>query len=383
MISHGELILRRPDPRYLGSFYFYLALGGALGGIFTGILAPLFFNGYWELHIAVAGCVFLFFHLWRGEKSPEKRRDKVAPKRLSYYIPPVFISLVLIIHVFHYHRHTVYSARSFFSVLRVEEKVVKTPPSRVRFLMHGITTHGFQFTEEQFEFVPTCYYGPQSGAGLALRRHPKRVEGRSLTVAAIGLGIGTVSAYGREGDNFDFFEIDPNVADLARGKMGFFSFIENCVSDVRIITGDGRISLKRAAEADAKREGIYDVLILDAFSSDSVPTHLLTREAFELYFRTLKKDGILAVHTSNRTLAISWIVIRQSMHIDIPSAVIITDGDEFTFSSEWVLVTRNPAFLDLPAVSENLVPYDLFEQRYDLHVWTDQYCNLFEIVKNW
>jgi len=381
MICHGELVRRKPKPAHLGSYYLFIASGGALGGIFAGIIAPVVFNGYWELHVSLAACAFLFFDIVRKEKRETLNRGARGNRRLIYYAPPALVALALISHIVYYHSNSIFSRRSFFSVIRVEEKTVKNPPSRVRFLMHGITTHGFQFTEEQYRSVPTCYYGTQSGAGLSLMKHPKRTEETRLSVGAVGLGIGTISAYGRPGDNFDFFEIDPYISELAMGKKGLFSYLEKCKADYTIINGDGRISLERMVKAGVSSEGIYDVLVLDAFSSDSVPTHLLTREAFALYFQVLKDDGILAVHTSNRTLAVAWIVIRQAMEVNIPSAVIITEGDKYTFSSEWVLVTSNEEFLALPEVSLNMVPYDLFSKRYHIHLWTDEYSNLFEIVK--
>ena len=157
--------------------------------------------------------------------------------------------------------------------------------------------------------------------------------------------------------------------------------MENTRSEYEITPGDGRLSLAQIRNEHEGSAGRYDVLILDAFSSDSIPTHLLTEEAFALYLDLLKSDGIMAFHTSNRTLVVAWIVIRQAMNAGYPSAVIITVGDTYTFASEWVLVTRNRKFLALPEVEENIVPYEVFSQRYDIHLWTDKYSNLFEILK--
>jgi hypothetical protein len=265
--------------------------------------------------------------------------------------------------------------------VRVEEKKVNDPNSSVRFLMDGITTHGFQFAVEEYQNVPTCYYGRKSGVGLALMKHPLKEAGKSIAVGAIGLGIGTVAAYGQPGDTYDFFEINPLIIELAKGTGGYFTYLKNIKSDYRIVAGDGRLSLEHLGGKGESQNGRYDVLILDAFSSDSIPTHLLTEEAFALYLNVLKKDGIMAFHTSNRTLAVAWIIIRQALNINYPSAVIISEGDRYSFASEWVLVTRNSEFLALPEVSKNIVPYDVFLQRYDIHLWTDRYSNLFEILK--
>ena len=378
MICHGEVSLKKPEPEHLTGYYLSIALGGALGGIFVTVIAAALFNGYWELHMSLIACAALFAHL-SGEKGG--KRGQKAKRSPAYYLFPGGLAVILVLHPLYYYRDSVYSQRNFYGVVRVEQKKVKDPPSTVRFLMDGITTHGFQFTEEEYQGVPTCYYGRQSGVGLALREHPTTRAGENISIGAVGLGIGTVASYGKRGDTYDFFEINPMVIELAEGKRGFFTYLKNTESQYRIITGDGRVSLERMKGRAENPDPRYDVLILDAFSSDSVPTHLLTEEAFALYLDVLKPDGIMAFHTSNRTLAVAWIVIRQAMNAGYPSAVIITEGDRYSFASEWVLVTRNREFLALPDVSENIVPYEVFSRRYDIHLWTDRYSNLFEILK--
>lgn len=362
-------------------YFLCIAIGGVFGGVFVTVFAPLIFNGYWELHISLVACVLLILSVIRKEKEGVKGSKKILIKRALYYVPVLLLAAILVLHPLQYHRNSVFSDRNFYGAIRVERKKVKKPPSNVHFLMYGITTHGFQFTENEYRDVPTCYYGAQSGAGIALLNHPNKLAGKGLKVAAVGLGIGTVAAYGQEGDFFHFIEINPKIIDLAEGKNGYFTYLADTEANYEILTGDGRLVLEQLTITGIAPPDRYDVLILDAFSSDAVPIHLLTKEAFALYFNVLKDDGILAAHTSNRTLAVAWVIIKQAMDEHIPSAVIITDGNPYTFSSEWTLITNNASFLKLPDVAENIVPYELFAKRYRLHLWTDRYSNIFEIIK--
>jgi hypothetical protein len=382
MICHGEISRRKPAPEYLTRYFLLIAIGGAIGGLFASLIASAVFNGYWELHLSILACAGVLMYLVRESArstlADKESRSKVA---VGFYLPVVLLAIVLSIHPVRYYRDSIYAQRNFYGVIRVEKKHVMNPRSDVHFLMHGITTHGFQFIDKKYRSMPTCYYGEQSGVGLALEMHPLRLSGNTLQVGVVGLGIGTVAAYGRAGDGFDFIEINPAVTSLAEGTRGYFSYLENTEAEYRTLTGDGRRVLEQMRKGSIPLEDKYDVLILDAFSSDAVPVHLLTAEAFDLYLDVVKRDGIVAFHTSNRTLAVSWEVIRQAMHKEIPSAVIITDGGTYTFGSEWVLVTRNESFLAIPEVSENLVPYDAFGRQYDVHLWTDRFSNLFEIIK--
>ena len=289
-------------------YFLCIAIGGVFGGVFVTVFAPLIFNGYWELHISLVACVLLILSVIRKEKEGVKGSKKILIKRALYYVPVLLLAAILVLHPLQYHRNSVFSDRNFYGAIRVERKKVKKPPSNVHFLMYGITTHGFQFTENEYRDVPTCYYGAQSGAGIALLNHPNKLAGKGLKVAAVGLGIGTVAAYGQEGDFFHFIEINPKIIDLAEGKNAYFTYLAD-------------------------------------------------------------------------TLAVAWVIIKQAMDEHIPSAVIITDGNPYTFSSEWTLITNNASFLKLPDVAENIVPYELFAKRYRLHLWTDRYSNIFEIIK--
>jgi hypothetical protein len=384
MICHGELSRRAPHPSRLASFYLSIAVGGAAGAVFVNLAAPLIFSGYWELHLSIFAAALLlsFLILKEGRVGPGAGPRTVGfsmNKAIALSLPPL-IAACLSLSPLQYYRNSVSSFRNFYGVLRVEEKEVETPRSGIFFLMHGITTHGFQFTREDLRKIPTCYYGRQSGVGLAFTKHPNRSSGDPLRVGAVGLGVGTVAAYGREGDIFDFYEINPKVVDLALGGGGYFDFLAAGGARIGTETGDARLLIEREAGEGLKHK-YYDLLVLDAFSSDSVPVHLLTREAFSLYTQVLKDDGIIAVHTSNRTLAIARQVLRQAFYAGFPAAVLLTPGDDFSFGAEWVIATKNKRFLSEPEVARNLIDPRLFERKYPLSLWTDRHSSLFEIVK--
>jgi spermidine synthase len=199
-------------------------------------------------------------------------------------------------------------------------------------------------------------------------------------VGAIGLGVGTVAAYGEEGDVIDFYEVNPEVVDLALGAGGYFDYLAGSGAWTGVRTGDARMLIERGLK-EGKTRKRYDLLVLDAFSSDSVPVHLLTREAFRLYDDVLKDDGIIAAHTSNRTLAIALQVLRQVFEADYQAAVLMTEGDDFSFGAEWVVATKNERFLSEPEIARNLIEPRLFAKKYPISLWTDMHSSLFEILK--
>jgi spermidine synthase len=384
MICHGELARLVPPPVSLASFYINIALGGAAGAVFVNLAAPLLFSGYWEFHLSILATAILLsgFILKEGrtEPSSENRAPSCSMRKAFAFSMPVLIAVFLLLSPLQYYRNSVASFRNFFGVLRVEKKTVERPESDIYFLMHGITTHGFQFAREDLRHIPTCYYGMQSGVGLSFTRHPNRASGETLKVGAIGLGIGTVAAYGEEGDIIDFYEINPKVADLAFGSGGYFDFLATSKARIGVETGDARVLIELELGGEKKRKH-YDLLVLDAFSSDSVPVHLLTREAFVLYEEILKDDGIIAAHTSNRTLAIALQVLRQVFEEDYHAAVLITAGDDYSFGAEWVIATKNERFLSDPEIARNLIEPRLFMKKYSTSLWTDKHSSLFEILK--
>lgn len=357
LFCHGELARQKPHARELTAFYLVLALGGAVGAGCVGLLAPHVLFGVFELPIVLLlTAVLAAIVLWREGWSAQIFWSSVA----------LAMCVVLFWDVRSTGMHTVLSVRNFYGALRVREW--KTTGGTVyRELFHGTIKHGAQFMSFPENRNPTTYYGRQSGVGLALRfccDGPKRV-------GVIGLGAGTLAAYGKPGDSFRFYDINPQVVEIARN---WFTFLKQSPAKTEIVQGDARLSL----ESEAPQQ--FDVLAVDAFSGDAIPVHLLTKEAFALYFRHLKPDGILAMHTSNTYLNLTPVVKLLAEDADYATRFIASEDydPELITSADWVLVTRNQKFLNVPetfAGSENIqVPPGL-------RLWTDDKNSLFEVIR--
>lgn len=357
LFCHGELVQRKPAVRYLTSFYLTIALGGALGAAFVGLLAPHVLSGIYELPIvllltAILAAIVLWPEGW--------------PARLFWASVAVAMCAVLVLNVRSTREDTVAMFRNFYGALRIQEfRAGRLLPYRS--LLHGTIQHGAQYLAFPENRNPTTYYGRRSGVGLALRfccDGPKRV-------GVIGLGAGTLAAYGKPGDSFRFYDINPQVIAIANT---WFTFLKQSPATSDIILGDARLSL----EAEPPQQ--FDVLAVDAFSGDAIPVHLLTKEAFAVYFRHLKPDGILAVHTSNTYLNLAPVVKLLAEDADYATRLIASDEDatQMISSADWVLVTRSLDFLNKPetfAGSQNIdVPPRLW-------LWTDDYNNLFDVLR--
>ena len=354
---HGELVQRKPDVRYLTSFYLLIALGGAIGAVCVGLLAPHLLSGIYELPIvllltALLATVVLWHEGWSA--------------RVFWPAVSVAMVAVLVLNIRSAREDTVAMMRNFYGALRIQEfKAGLNLPYRS--LVHGTIQHGAQYLTFPENRNPTTYYARRSGVGLALRfccDGPKRV-------GVIGLGAGTLAAYGKRGDFFRFYEINPQVVGVANT---WFTFLKQSPAKSEIIVGDARLSL----ESEASQQ--FDVLAVDAFSGDAIPVHLLTKEAFAVYFRHLKPDGILAVHTSNTYLNLAPVVKMLAEDADYATRLIASDEDatQLISSADWVLVTRNQEFLNKP---ETFAGSQTIDVPSGLRLWTDNYNNLFKILR--
>ena len=268
------------------------------------------------------------------------------------------------------------SQRNFYGVVRLRQIGAPGDPNYSYQFIHGNTVHGAQFLGPGERDIPTVYYGPHSGVGLALLNHPRQITG--LRVGALGLGVGTIAAYGQPGDLYRFYEINPLVIQLAQGQGGYFSFLKDSKAIIDIIPGDARLSLE--SELAAGQPQGYDVLVLDVFSNDAIPVHLLDEQAFELYLQFLRPDGVLAVHISNGYLDLVPVVWGLADHFHLERAVIEDPGDgHYTTASTWVLLAHDPAVLAVPAISSRAKPMAGYTSS--LRLWTDDYSNLFQILK--
>lgn len=373
--GHAELVRLRPAPEHLTTFYVMIALGGALGAVFAGAFAPAVFDSDLEVPVGVvlATGVFLFVHL------PEQGKARGGRRGSSRWSRPFMVGVItlalgaaLLQDTWRQRAAAVAMGRSFYSTLRVSD--AGQGQSARRTLSHGRTVHGQQLLDPLRSRWPTAYYGETSGAGIALRLGEARDDRRSLprgrSVGIIGLGVGTLVAFGRPGDRYRIYEIDSLVIDFARRH---FSYLAEAEATVEIVTGDGRIALGREAPNG------FDVLVVDAFSGDAIPAHLLTREAFEEYGRHLAADGILAVHTSNRYLDLASVAALSGEAAGFRVALVRNDPDDErgVFSSTWVLAAKG----DLYAHELVRRHGETIEVPTSLTTWTDDHSSLVPILR--
>ncbi len=335
MILHGELYRSRPAPAALTAFYLCVSLGGALGGLLVGIVAPIVFDDYHELQAGLIAASLLVLVVCA--RDPQSFLRVGGPRWRWATVGPLALAIGGYL-VWQATRPTplrVHQARSFFGVLKVDE--VSDSVGQQRSLTNGTTVHGAQFMGKSVRRLPTAYFGRATGLGLALTSRPQQGESR---IGVIGLGVGTLAAYGREGDTMRFYEIDPVVVEIA-GPGGYFSFVEDSKADVEIVLGDARLVIEDEQKRGVRQD--YDFLVLDAFSSDAIPIHLMTREAFARYFDALAPDGLMAVHVSNRHFQLMGLVSRMAAEFGAYSLQIKTRPAPELQSglTDWVIIARD------------------------------------------
>jgi hypothetical protein len=371
MVCHGELSRLKPHPRFLTLYYLMISVGGALGGLFVALAAPRLFHTDLELPLVMVGCVVLTSILFWNESIP-----RLGPRYGSVWTTRFLLAVCTLSLAAYLGREEVrsarvyhYSARNFYGILHVRDDPDDTDSTGVRVLVHGTINHGEQLLNPAFHHLPTTYYGEKSGIGRTLiamkQQHP------SLHVGVIGLGAGVLASYCRTPDVYRFYEINPLVYEIANSE---FTFLKDCGANKGVVFGDARLTMERQPVQH------FDVLAVDAFSSDAIPVHLLTREAFELYFRHLNPDGILAIHTSNRYLNLVPVVAQHAR--DLGKVAMTVDDDDadadYLFETTWVLVSNKVDAFRRPEFSKAVVPSKLNPK---LRPWTDDYSNLFEILK--
>lgn len=367
MVCHGEMVRLKPHPRYLTSFYLMLSVGGAFGGLFVGLIAPYAFNSLIEFPIALMACAFLAVIAMVSD-----------PKSQFYegwtqWSVILMISAVLALCV--YCGRTVkkttadYSVvtRNFYGSLRVRESGKDGDWDQYRTLLHGAINHGEEWLHPDRRRDPLTYYCPTSGVGIAIRT---RELGQPQKVGVFGLGAGSIAGYGRPGDEYKFYEINSLVLNLARTQ---FFYLPEAREKVDVVIGDARLSLEREPKQN------FDVLAIDCFSGDSIPVHLLTKEAVELYFSHLKPNGVLAVHVSNRYLDLEPVVERIATSMGKGTLQVESEEDEAgnCFGSTWVLVAQPEVFKSKVFESAG----NPVTARPNLRVWTDDYSSLLSVLK--
>jgi hypothetical protein len=341
---------------------------------------------FWALSLLALGCTLLAFGSW------DHAGRRVAPyapllTRWCLLASVAATGVVLVSEGTAQYRFSSWAHRNFYGVLYVGRR---TPPdARLSFyaLRHNSTQHGVQMIAPELRRYPTSYYSKTSGIGLMLLNYPGHQDTtasfRPLRVGVIGLGVGVIAAYGLPGDVFRFYEIDPEVIRVATGQYGYFSFLSDSRAHVEIVEGDGRISLERELANGQPQQ--YDILAIDAFNGDAVPTHLLTSEAFELYLKHLRNENsVIAVHVSNRSVDLSSVVGAQAEHFNLHTAFVDGPGfsgpivEELVAANWWILLSRNADILSVPEVARASSP---LRPRHGFHLWTDDRSNLLQILR--
>ena len=366
LLCHGEVARLKPNASRLTQYYMFMSGGGAVGGIIVAIVCPLLLTTHYELPLSLAcvtGMAFIIFFASRSWSRPDY--DWSVAHRLRFAALTV-IAAPLIAVAFASHDESIASERNFFGVLQVLKD------DRGLRLIHGSTIHGMQFTGPNHS-EPTTYYGKESGIGLLLQAHQKLKQ--DLNIGVVGLGCGVLATYGRATDHMHMIEINPAVINIANTH---FSFLRDSKARVSTHVGDGRLVLERM------KHDKFDLLVLDAFSSDAIPAHLLTREAFQLYKKRLDQNGVLAVHLSNNHLNLVPLVHRLSEDADTTSRVIYSKGDSEvgTNAATWALIMRS----DHPLWNETELEQAIGPKKTELEtapLWTDQRHNLVSVLKLW
>lgn len=426
MICHGEVVRLQPPSRHATAYYLSLAGGGAVGGVFVGILAPWLFTNMWEFQLSILATGLLLIVVLYRDRDSWAHRSAAAPlvcallllfalpfvgclaqpriaqsvhdmhyfqvaTLLSLPIVPVlgarvvrpqaslpsaikFAGMVIVLAILSYALYTVPWAnngvtvartRNFYGVLEVQKA-----PDKIT-LMHGRTVHGAQWLAPSRKQLPTIYYGPDSGLGELILSHSKRNPVTPMRFGIVGMGAGTIAAYGMPGDSMRFYELNPSVAELATGPNAWFSYVRDSHARVDIVLGDGRLSLEKELKQGISQN--FDILVLDAFNGDAIPVHLLTQEAMETYLRHLAPNGVLAVHVSSTTLDLSPVLLALAQHFRLHGTIMNLTDRLSDVSSVWILLSRDPEVLQTRALRMFGRPLDQGKKPI---LWTDDYTNI-------
>ena len=412
LVCHGRLAQDRPSAKHVTDFYFWISLGGVLGGIFNALIAPLIFRGILEYPLVIAAAAFIRPYI--GEKN-----NSHWSRRLDWLLPPALVALIVFVTLTLKHGQILppandrmlisgasgviflafayrpvrfgiglvaltlvslwypspfgkilYADRSFFGAYRATVDF----EGRKHLLFQGTTIHGAQSADEATRLRPLAYYYPTGPAGQIFAINSKaRANGK---VAVVGLGTGALACHGAPTQKFTFYEIDPMVEKIARDEK-LFTYLRDCPPKIEVVIGDARTSLKKSPT------GNYDLFVLDAFSSDVVPTHLLTREALELYLHNVTADGLLLVHISNRYMDLAPVLDRLAHNLGLVAYIqndFHIDTEESRAgksSSRWVLLAR---------YQKAVAPY-LADSRWQRlngasgdELWTDEFSDVLEVI---
>ena len=419
MVCHGELAKNRPHTRFLTDFYLIMSFAGMLGGMFNTFIAPFIFDSVYEYPIMIIAALMLRPRLRRSERPwlQQLGMDALFPlvifitglsiyftsDDLGQYIDPIGAALILLAGLNYSFRDrpttlalstavlifftmglhgvlssTLFQERTFFGVMSVRDSTLlneKGQPEKYREFYHGTTKHGAQRLPRHLQQTPLTYFSRQGPIGQLFAEYND--QNNAWNIAVVGLGAGTLSCYAKKKQDWIFYELDPGIVDVAENPK-YFTYLRNCGHKITMKVGDARLSIEK--EPDQR----LDLLIIDAFSSDAIPTHLLTQEAFDLYFSKIKPNGILAFHITNRHLALKKVLSDHSQTMKIPALI-----QEFkpqnppplVVATDWVVMAKNKQVLE-PLRQSNLGHWQKMPLYFGLKSWTDDFTNIIDIWKD-
>ena len=372
MICHGELVRSKPAVEHLTSYYLTIATGSALGSAFVALLAPLIFDRFWEFHVGLLGCGILLVLAFL--------RDRESWVRRKRYGVPMIASTGLLLGIGAVHmidKERVREVRAGYTALKRTRnffgiKVIAQKETAVG-LLHGRTLHGMQSLLPGYRNLPLMYYSHPSGVGILLDRFPRTASHPNLRVGVIGMGVASLAAYGQAGDYYRFYEIDPAVAQFSTGKNPDFTLAASSPAKIDIVEGDGRIRLQEEVSRGESQD--FDVLVVDAFSGDSIPVHLLTKQAMELYLQKLRSpQSVIAFHLSNSALDLRPLMASLARSYQLASVEVRTPAE---VEPLWILLSRDPEALRLPGLVAN---GKALEESREIKPWTDDYSSPYELL---
>jgi hypothetical protein len=359
MYCHSELAARKPTAKYLTNYYLMIAIGGAVGSFLIGIVAPLTLSAHYELSLTMY--VFALLATWLLWRDARRIPAFIAGAVCIFTLSAALYSM------YHFRQEVIVMTRNFYGTLRVRESH-PDEMDRTRTLVHGGIMHGDQYLDPERRRIATSYYRPTSGIGIALQQKNTELN-RPLRVGVVGLGTGTLAVYGETGDVFRFYEINPGVVDIAQRD---FTYLADTAATVEIALGDARLNLERETTQH------FDVLAIDAFSSDSIPAHLLTVEALAVYEQHMQPDGIIAFHISNRFLQLHPVVEQLATARGLTIAWLEETRDNGSTVSDWILLSKDPTALAKPYIAAAAQP---IPTRPEWRLWTDDFNNIVQVLR--
>jgi len=376
LVCHGQLVRLRPSPKYLTEYYLMISAGGALGGVFVSLIAPHIFRTHFEWTLALASslivaAIVLIHGIGRWGAAGQKR---AVGKWLGYatVAGALLSSTYWLVMEASGSSEAIYRGRNFYGTVSVLDSRRDDPEMHHRTFVSGITRHGRQFVAPEKRRIPISYFAEQTGIGRTLTYFQDQPGAR---IGVVGMGVGVVATYARPGQYVRFYEINEQVNDIAHN---YFTFLDDCECPYDVVLSDGRLALERELAAGQPQH--FDVLVLDAFTGDAPPVHLLTDEAFAIYLQHLKPDGVIVVNVTNRYINLAPVIhaVAKKYGLDVTRVMTDSDDDKLLYRTDFMMLTRNQKFL--AAVPPVLLEKYL-QPEYEVPLWTDKFSNLFSILK--